>query len=66
MRAVEELVRRKLENRAPDELSPNVTLTNAAHHGALVSYSLQQSQTEGRQSKLCCHNIQQASNFNGD
>jgi len=46
MRAVEELVRRKLEKRAPEELSPKPHPYELRAPRAVVSHSLQQSQTE--------------------
>jgi len=67
MQAVEELVRRKLEKRAPDELSPKPDLYELrAPLGCSLLFPTA-TQTEGNhQGKLCCHKIQQVSNFNGD
>ena len=67
MRAVEELVRRKLEKRAPDELSlkPDSYELRALQGCSLLFPTA--TQTEGNQSgHKSCHKIQQASNFNGD
>jgi len=56
---VDELVPRSWRNARLTNFRLNLTLTNSAHHGAVVSYSLQQSQTEAiNQGKLCCHKIQ--------
>jgi len=64
MRAVEELVCRKLEKRAPDDFRLNLTLTNSVHHKAVVPTA---TQTEGNQSgQTLLSQIRQASNFNGD
>jgi len=39
MRAVEELVRRKLWKRAPDDFRLKLTLMNSVHSRALIPYS---------------------------
>ena len=58
MRAVEELVRRKLEKRAPDELSPK---PDPYELRAPQGCSPQQRKRRAiNQGKLCCHKIQQA------
>jgi len=49
MQTVEEIVCRKLEKRAPDELSPKLTIANSAHqrsYGLLFSAAI----ANGRQS----------------
>ena len=64
MRAVEELVRRKLEKRAPDEPSPKPDPHELrAPQGCSL---LSPTATEGNQSgQTLLSQIQQASNFNG-
>ena len=67
MRAVEELVRRKLEKRAPDALSPKPDPYELrAPRGCSLLFPKQRKRRAINQGKLCCHKIQQASNFNGD
>jgi len=67
MRAVEELVRRKFEKRAPDELSPKPDPHELrAPQGCSLLFPTA-TRTEGSQSgKTLLSQIQQASNFNGD
>ena len=67
MLAVEELVRRKLEKRAPDELSPKPDPYELrAPQGCSLLFPTA-TQTEGNQSgQTLLSEIQQTSNFNGD
>jgi len=67
MRAVEELVRRKLEKGAPDALSPKPDPYELrAPQGCSLLFPTA-TQTEGNQSgQTLLSQIQQASNFNGD
>ena len=68
MRAVEELVRRKLEKRAPDELSPKPDPYELrAPQGCSLLFPTA-TQTEGNQSgqTLLSQNPTGVSNFNGD
>ena len=67
MRVVEELVRRKLQERAPDEFSPKPDPYELlASRGCSLLFPTA-TQTEGSQSgQTLLSQIQQASNFNGD
>jgi len=67
MRVVEELVRRKLEKRAPDERSPKPDPYELrAPQGCSLLFPTATQMESNQSAQTLLSQIQQASNFNGD